>query len=50
MTQSITLDTVKFVAELETAGWFIFCLGFYLGISIGILIALHFWSRYSPDE
>lgn len=39
----ITLEPQAFVAELENAGWFIFCLGFYVGISIGIFIALHFW-------
>ena len=46
----ITLEPQAFVAELENAGWFIFCLGFYVGISIGIFIALHFWSRYSPEK
>ena len=41
----ITLEPQAFVAELENAGWFIFCLGFYVGISIGIFIALHFWKK-----
>ena len=41
----ITLEPQAFVAELENAAWFIFCLGFYVGISIGIFIALHFWKK-----
>lgn len=46
----ITLEPQAFVAELENAGWFIFCLGFYVGISIGIFIALHFWKNNEVEK
>ncbi len=44
----ITLESEAFVNELYDAFGVIFSLGFYLGLTIGIFIAIHVYIKYAP--
>lgn len=45
----ITLPIKEFVNELEHAFYAVLSLGFFLGLMIGIFIAINIYIKYAPD-